>query len=87
MEDKIAQAVYDRLLGHLALQRSGFDVEDLFAEGAPGDRLYEQIYQANLRLCEKLGVQEDADLQSIIDNFWMITALVGEKMYQYGRSH
>lgn len=85
MEDKIAQAVYDRLLGHLALQTGGFEVEDLFADGALGDQLYEQIYEANLHLCQKLGVEEDEDLQSIIDHFWDITALVGEKMFQYGR--
>ncbi len=85
MEDKIAQAVYDRLLGNLAMQAGGPEVEDLFADGAQGDVLYEQIYQANLRLCEKLGVEEDADIQCIIDQFWAITALVGEKMFQYGK--
>lgn len=85
MEDKIAQAVYDRLLGHLVLQMGTLDVEDLFADGAPGDVLYEQIYEANLRLCQKLGVQEDEDLQSIIDHFWDLNALIGEKMFHYGR--
>lgn len=85
MEDKIAQAVYDRLLGHLALQMGTLEVEDLFADGAQGDQLYEQIYEANLRLCQKLGVQEDGDVQCIIDRFWDITALVGEKMFEYGR--
>lgn len=85
MDDQIAQAVYDRLLGNLELQVGGPIVEDLFADGAPGDLLYEQIYQANLRLCQKLGVEEDADIQCIIDHFWSLTALVAEKMFQYGK--
>ena len=85
MEDKIAEMVYDRLLGHNLLETDAYHVENLFAEGASGDALYQDIYDANLRLCKRLGVEEDRDIQIIIDSFWEITKLVGEKMYRHGQ--
>lgn len=85
MEDKIAEMVYDRLLGHSLLSTDAYRVENLFEEGSRCDELYQQIYEANLRLCQRLGAEEDRDVQEIIDAFWEITRLVGEKMYHYGK--
>lgn len=85
MEDKIAEMVYNRLLGHTLLESRAYEVENLFEEGSRCDGLYQEIYEANLRLCQRLGVEEDRDVQTIIDSFWEITKLVGEKMYRYGQ--
>ena len=84
MEDKIAEMIYNRLLGHTLLEIQAYDVDDLFEEGGRCDGLYQEIYEANLRLCQRLGVEEDRDVQTIIDAFWEITKLVGEKMYHHG---
>ena len=85
MEDKIAEMVYNRLLGHSLLETKAYAVEDLFEDGSRCDALYQDIYDANLRLCQRLGVEEDRDVQTIIDSFWEITKLVGEKMYRHGQ--
>ena len=85
MEDKIAEMVYDRLLGHNLLTVDAHGVENLFEDGSRCDELYQEIYEANLRICQRLGVEEDRDVQEIIDAFWEITRLVGEKMYHYGK--
>lgn len=85
MEDKIAEMIYDRLLGHNLLEADAYRVDNLFEEGSPCDGLYQEIYDANLRICQKLGVEEDRDVQTIIDSFWEITKLVGEQMYRHGQ--
>lgn len=86
MEDKIAEMVYNRLLGHSLLETQAYRVESLFEEGSRCDMLYQDIYDANLRLCQRLGVEEDRDVQTIIDSFWEITKLVGEQMYRHGQN-
>lgn len=85
MEDKIAEMVYNRLLGHTLLETQAYRVENLFEEGSRCDALYQDIYDANRRLCQRLGVEEDRDIQIIIDSFWEITKLVGEQMYRQGQ--
>ena len=85
MEDKIAEMVYNRLLGHNLMETEVYQVENLFEEGSRCDELYQEIYEANLRLCQRLGVEEDRDIQTIIDAFWEINRLVGEKMYRHGQ--
>ena len=85
MEDKIAEMVYNRLLGHTLLETQAYHVENLFEEGSHCDALYQDIYDANRRICQRLGVEEDRDIQTIIDSFWEITKLVGEQMYRHGQ--
>ena len=85
MEDKIAEMIYDRLLGHNLLETDAYRVENLFEEGSRCDALYQDIYEANLRICHRLGVEEDRDVQTLIDSFWEITRLVGERMYRHGQ--
>lgn len=83
MGNKNAQMVYNQLMGYDERQHPMLPVENLFAEGAPCDALYEEIYAANLRLCQRLGVEEDGDVQLILDRFEQINRLVAEKMFYY----
>ena len=45
---------------------------------------YRCVYEANRRICERLGVDEDSDVELIIDSMFDITHIVAEKMFSYG---
>ena len=81
--------IYDLLNGSLDLKRCPVPesqlVQDEFARGQLCDRLYEEIYQANLALCERLGVDSDDHIEQMINYFFQITERLCAKMYDYGR--
>lgn len=82
------QLIYDLMNGSLDLENypvkeSAF-VENEFAQGKYCDKAYEQIYEANRRLCQRLGVQEDKDVETIISNFFGINEYLCMKMFDYG---
>ncbi len=59
-------------------------VENEFSEGSFCEEMYEKVYHANCRLCERLGVEEDRDVESIIGNLIDIGKHLAMKMYDYG---
>ena len=61
-------------------------VEDEFAEGKPCAELYRRVYEANRRLCQRLGVDEDKDVETIINCMNDISCILAMKMYDYGRA-
>lgn len=81
--------IYDLLNGSLDLDRCPVPesqlVQDEFARGRLCDRLYEEIYQANLALCKRLGVDSDDQIEQMINHFSQITERLCDKMYDYGR--
>ena len=76
--------VYDLLNGTRIRQPNDPIVENLFAEGRECELLYSQVYDANIRLCQRLGVEEDADVEIIINSLLRICELTGKRMYRYG---
>ena len=44
----------------------------------------ENVYYANQRLCERLGKEEDEDVECIISNLLNIGEYLSLKMYDYG---
>lgn len=80
--------IYDLMNGSLDLVNhpvpEGRMVKNEFAEGEACGELYRQIYEANGRICEKLGEREDRDVEIIIDSFMEITERMCLKMYDYG---
>lgn len=68
VQNKITIEEFDilwlRLHGQLVDQG---DVPNLFADGSPCDRLYQQMTDARLRLAKRIGISfEDHDLLEII---------------------
>ena len=59
-------------------------VENEFSKGSFCDEAYERIYNANRRLCERLGVDEDKDVESIIGELLDVGRHLALKMYDYG---
>lgn len=47
--------------------------------------MYEGVYQAGRNLCERLGEDEDSDVEIILNGMERINRLVSLKMYEYGR--
>ena len=80
------ETVYQTLTDALPEPYQVPGVENAFAEGAPCAVLYRQIYQANQRLCARLGqTDSDPDVETIIDSFLEINKYLCLKMYQYGQ--
>ena len=83
------EQIYDKMNGFLTdglpSLAEGTVVEDEFAEGKECCLLYEGVYQAGRNLCERLGEDEDSDVETILNGMERITRLVSLKMYEYGR--
>ena len=74
--------VYHSLVG--ALVNPLPDVENLFEKGNKGDEIYGGVYDARERLIERLGVNEDPDVELIIDSMLALQREVAMRMYDYG---
>lgn len=85
---KLVENVYEAVCGEYADEADyviqNVKIENEFEEGKPCSEAYKQVYAANRRLCERLGVDEDPDVEMIIDSMFEITRTVGEKMFEYG---
>lgn len=77
-----AEKVYLSMLGELTEPLPG--VGNAFAPGQPCEKLYQQIYEARCRLCDRLGEEENEDLESIIDSFFEINRQMCIRMYHLG---
>lgn len=84
MQENYIDIVYDLVTGTRIPQIGDPEVENLFAIGRECEKLYNQVYTANLHLCEQLSVQESADAEIIVNSMLRICALVGKRMYHYG---
>lgn len=58
---------------------------DAFAEGTECSELANKMYQAKVNICEKLGEDEDVDLEIIFDSMEAIMKIISLKMYEYGK--
>ena len=83
------EQIFEKMNGFLAegshSLQGGTAIEDEFAEGKECCLLYEGVYQAGRNLCERLGEDEDSDVETILNGMERITRLVSLKMYEYGR--
>ena len=77
--------VYESLIGEQEEGHRVPTVENAFLPGSECDRLYTEVYNANCRICQRLGVAEDRDLEEIIHNLWKISRILSIKMYGYGQ--
>lgn len=55
-----------------------------YATGSKCEQLYKEVFEANRRICQKLGVAEDRDVEIIINNLLRIGEHLSMKMYDYG---
>ena len=85
---KLVENVYEAVCGEYADEADyviqNVRIQNEFEEGKPCGEAYKRVYESNRRLCERLGVDEDPDVEIIIDSMFEITRTVGEKMFEYG---
>ena len=78
-----AEWIYYTMMGEMEIPFP--DVDDEFTEGKECQRLYDEIYDANMRLCQRLGQEEHPDVERIINNFLEMNQELCLKMFEYGR--
>lgn len=74
--------IYASMIGELIIPCEG--VKDEYAPGSYCDRLYNTAWEARNRLADRLGAEEDADLELIFDSFCDIASYLCHRMYEYG---
>ena len=77
--------IYLSMMGELVQPLEG--IPNAFAAGEPCQMLYQQIYEAKCRLCDRLGEDEDADVECILDRFFEINRELCLRMYHLGLEH
>lgn len=82
--------IYDMMNGFLVegvlSMPEGTVIEDEFVERKKCCLLYEGVYQAGQNLCERLGEDENSDVETILREMERITRLLSLKMYEYGKN-
>lgn len=87
-ETELRQMIFDLMNGSIDLKSYPVTeskyVANEFERGKFCEIAYEKVYNANRRLCQRLGVEEDEDIESIINNLLCISKYLCFKMYDYG---
>lgn len=84
-KEQIFEKMNGFLTEELLLLPEQYVIEDEFAEGKECCLLYESIYQAERNLCERLGEDENEDVETILNGMERITRILAMKMYEYGK--
>lgn len=86
--EEFKKMVYDLMNGYLELDLCTAPEKELvvneYAVGGKCEQLYDEVFAANRRVCQKLGVEEDSDVEMIICNLLNIGKHFSMKMYDYG---
>lgn len=81
--------IYDMMNGLLACEGivlpADIWVKDEFLRGSQCDELAERIYYAKVRIGERLGNEEDEDLEELSNCMEELMRIVAMKMYDYGK--
>lgn len=81
------QLIYDLMNGSRNLKEypviESRYVENEYEQNKFCNRAYEEIYNANQRLCRRLNAEEDTDVKCIISNLLDIQSNLCMKMYDY----
>lgn len=82
------ELIYNMMNGFLTdiPRQENVAIEDEFAEGKECGRIYEKVYDAKRSLCDRLGEEEDRDIETIVSGLEEIGRLLAMKMYDYGRN-
>lgn len=86
--DEKKRVLFNLMIGGYDAKHIPEDVAGLVKnEMEPGsicDKLYAEVYERNRSLCKRLDVEEDADIECIINNFFEIAERLSTKMFEYG---
>lgn len=87
-EAELKDLIFDLMIGAIDLDRFPFPagkiVENEYEPGKECEKLYGEVYEANRRICERLGVDEDDDVTTILNCMDNIARILAYKMFDYG---
>lgn len=86
--EEFKKKIYHLMIGafdleHYPIKESEY-VENEYKEGSFCDKAYQEVFDAKCRICERLGIDEDKDIELIINNLLDIGKHLAIKMYDYG---
>ena len=84
MEEETIHLIYDTLADLTAEPFRLSGVENAFTPGSECDVLYTQAYEAGRRICGRLGVECDPDLELLMHSMEEISRILGCKMFRFG---
>ena len=85
MDRRQIEEIYDTLFGVMEAEAGMAGVENAFARGTPCERWYKEMGDAYLRLCDRLGVEdEDEDVEVIVNSLLAISRELGLQLFEYG---
>lgn len=80
--------IYDLMIGSRNLEdfpvKESEVVENEFEDGMYCDSAFKDVYDAKQKICERLDMEEDYDVECIISNLLCIAKYLSMKMYDYG---
>lgn len=83
------EMIYDMMNGFIDLEKINepldMKVQNEFCDGRECEKILEKVYYAKSKLGERLGNDEDYDVEQIINGMDEITRILSFKMYEYGR--
>lgn len=82
-----ADFIYDLMTREINRGVEGNPLEDIIPEDEFFEATIEEIYEARLRLCDKMGLDLDknSDLQIITDGYSDLCRYLCKKMFAYGK--
>lgn len=82
------ELIYELASGYFTEEQNhvvdGVEIQDEFQEGSTCSQLYEEMTELKQKVCERLRVDEDQDLERIISCMDDIAKHIALKMYEYG---
>ena len=80
--------VYQILLGQVDLENlvvpANVEIPNMFAKGTTCTSLYGEMYKARVRLENRLGTTDDADVQCVIECMEEMNRYLAKEMYRIG---
>ena len=85
LEEQI-EKIYEAMIGMESCCLYGEEIENLFEEGKPCEKLYGEVYDAKFSIAQRLGmVDEDEEVELIINNLLEIGRIQSIAMFRHGQ--
>lgn len=86
--EQMKEIIFDLMNGILELEyypvKESIYVRNEFTEESFYTKAYEEVFKANCRVCKRLGVQDNKDIELMINNLLDIGKNLSMKMFDYG---
>ena len=77
--------IYESMLGLLVEEYALPDVDNAFVQGGYCDRQYARMRDAYERICQRLGVTEDKDLDIMVEAMEKIQRELCRRIFHYAK--